>query len=139
LVITEKRTSIEVTIVNEHMEAAKGVWRWANALQQVADGLTKVSARQHFVEILRKSRHAIRYDASFTAGKKLTGDQKEQYERYLQDEANVVVSVPEHDRCCKTGCPKPREQGGHRYCSRRIFQAWRKRRGSEVPFGVFLS
>ncbi len=81
--ITEKRTSIEVTTVNERMKAASSQWKWTDSQQQIADGLTKVAARQHFAEVLRKSRHAIKYDASFTAGEKLTSEQRGDCDKYL--------------------------------------------------------
>ena len=51
-------------------------WYWTNTLQQVSDGLTKVQARQRLVEILRRGYHALKFDPTFTAGKKLTTEQR---------------------------------------------------------------
>ena len=68
--ISEKRTSIEVSGCCERMKAAQAAWRWTNGFQQVADGLTKVSARQAFAETLRKGKHALIFDPAYTAGKK---------------------------------------------------------------------
>ena len=44
--ISEKRTAIEVKIINERMDASYSYWAWTSAAQQVADGLTKVYSRQ---------------------------------------------------------------------------------------------
>ena len=67
-----KRTAIDVKIVCERMSRFNGQWYWTNTLQQVSDGLTKVQARQRLVEILRRGHHALKFDPTFTAGKKLT-------------------------------------------------------------------
>ena len=65
---------------------------------------------------LKKAKHAIQYDPSFTAGKKLTGQQREQYEQDLREESNAVEPAPERDRWCKPCCTKLRQPGDHRYC-----------------------
>ncbi|CAK0886983.1 unnamed protein product, partial [Prorocentrum cordatum] len=81
--ITEKRTAIEVNIVNEQMEEIGAVWKWVNTQQQMADGLTKLSARQQMADVLRRGVHALRYDPNFVAGKKLTKRAMEQREKEL--------------------------------------------------------
>ncbi|CAK0816650.1 unnamed protein product [Prorocentrum cordatum] len=81
--ITEKRTAIEVKIVNEQMEEIGAVWKWVNTQQQMADGLTKLSARQQMADVLRRGVHALRYDPNFVAGKKLTKRAMEQREKEL--------------------------------------------------------
>ena len=65
-----KRTAIDVKIVCERMSRFNGQWYRTNTLQQVSDGLTKVQARQRLVEILRRGYHALKFDPTFTAGKK---------------------------------------------------------------------
>ena len=70
--ISEKRTAIEVKIINERMDASCGYWAWTSAAQQVADGLTKVSSRQAPADLLRRGTHALKYDPNFVAGKKQT-------------------------------------------------------------------
>jgi hypothetical protein len=121
LAITEKRPSIEVTIVNERMKAAERNWTWTNSQQQINVGPAKEAARQHFAEVLRKSRHAIKHDASFTGGKKLTSEQRKDYETNLEEEAHVAEPevILEEQRCCKPGCLKCRHTGGHRHCTHR--------------------
>ena len=44
--INEKRTAIEVLMVNERLAAMCGEWRWTNTHQQLANGLTKAAVRQ---------------------------------------------------------------------------------------------
>ncbi len=75
------------------------------------------------MEVSRQSRHVIKYDASFAAGKKLTSEQREDYEKCLGEEAHVAVPtvIPEKQRRCKPGCLKPWQTGGHRYRTRRHF------------------
>ena len=60
---------------------------WTNTLQQIADGLTKPGARQSFVEVLRRGYHALRYDPSFTAGKKLSKSAVQRSRKALEDAA----------------------------------------------------
>ena len=85
--INEKRTAIEVMTVTERMHEFGGLWRWTNTDQQLADGLTKISSRQRFAQVLRRAWHALKFDPSFTAGKKMSLAQKQQYDDELNDAA----------------------------------------------------
>ena len=49
-------------------------------MQQLADGLTKLQVGQNFAEILRRRWHALKFDPTFTAGKKLTAKQRRCHE-----------------------------------------------------------
>jgi hypothetical protein len=89
--ITEKRTAIEVSMVNDRMAAINGEWRWTSAHQQLADGLTKVSARQKLADIMRRGMHALKFDESFTSLKKLTQKQKDARERELDLAADSAM------------------------------------------------
>ena len=91
-----KRTAIDVKIVCERMSRFDGQWYWTNTLQQVSDGLTKVQARQRLVEILRRGYHTLKFDPTFTAGKKLTTEQRQQRENELHQAAEFGASV----LCC---------------------------------------
>ena len=62
---------MEVKITTQRAKALGGKFRWTNTLQQLADGLTKVSARQQFAETILRGVHAIKFDPNFVAGKKL--------------------------------------------------------------------
>ena len=50
--IKERRAALEVEITAQSAKAMRGDFRWANALQQLADGLAKVAARQAFAETI---------------------------------------------------------------------------------------
>ena len=91
-----KRTAVDVRIVCERMSRFDGQWYWTNTLQQVSDGLTKVQARQRFVEILRRGYHALKFDLTFTAGKKLTTEQRQQRENELHQAAEFKANI----LCC---------------------------------------
>ena len=92
-----KRTAIDVNIVCERMSRFDGQWYWTNTLQQISDGLTKVQARQRLVEILRRGYHALKFDPTFIAGKKLTTEQlRQQRENELHQAAEFGASV----LCC---------------------------------------
>ncbi|CAK0910898.1 unnamed protein product, partial [Prorocentrum cordatum] len=85
--LTERRTGIEIMQVNEKMKEFGGVWRWTNTHQQMADGLTKLQVRQQFVEKLRRMTHALKYDATFTAGQKVSQQERDKNEQELNDAA----------------------------------------------------
>ena len=91
-----KRTAIDVKIVCERMSRFNGQWYWTNTLQQVSDGLTKVQARQRLVEILRRGYHALKFDSTFTAGKKLTTEQRQQRDNELHQAAGFGANI----LCC---------------------------------------
>jgi len=91
--LAEKRTAIEILMVKEKMSELGGKWRWVNTEQQLADGLTKVSARQRFVEILRRAWHALRWDPEFTAGKKVTMKERMAREKELDDAAEDAADA----------------------------------------------
>ena len=85
--IAEKRTAIEVMMMNERMQFISVVWKWTNTTQQLADGLTKLAVRQTFAEMMRRRWHALKFDPTFTAGKKLTQKQKKDIDAELADAA----------------------------------------------------
>ena len=66
--LTEKRTAIEVMILNERLKALRGVWKLTNAFQQLADGLTKIEGRQGLAESLRRGCHSLKFDPSYARG-----------------------------------------------------------------------
>jgi hypothetical protein len=87
--LTEKRTAIEVMILNERLKALLGVWKWTNTFQQLADGLTKIDGRQGLAESLRRGCHSLKYDPSYTAGKKLTKQAKDERQQEYEDFAKA--------------------------------------------------
>ena len=76
--IAEKRTAIEVMMMNERMQVISVVWKWTNTTQQLADGLTKLVVRQTFAEMMRRRWHALKFDPTFTTGKTLSQKQRQE-------------------------------------------------------------
>ena len=82
LKLSERRTAIEISILRERLKAAKGEFKWGNSLQQLADGLTKPSAKDALAHTLSRGVHALRYDPHFVGrqesecGRSRTGDQE---------------------------------------------------------------
>ena len=55
-----------------------------------------MQARQRLVEILRRGYHALKFDPTFTAGKKLTTEQRQQRENELHQAAEFKTNIS----CC---------------------------------------
>ena len=53
----------------------------------LADGLTKLAVRQTFAEMMRRRWHALKFDPTFTAGKKLTAKQRQGAQDELEEAA----------------------------------------------------
>lgn len=75
--LAERRTAIEIQICVERMQAAGGALRWCNSHQQLADGMTKASARTKLAHELQRGVHCLRYDPEYTASKKVKHEDKE--------------------------------------------------------------
>ena len=54
LKLSERRTAIEVAVMRERLQAMGGKLRWLNSSQQLADGLTKVQARDQMNYLLMR-------------------------------------------------------------------------------------
>ena len=122
--LSEKRTAIEVTIVRERLEALHGHWRWVNSAQQLADGLTKTTARDTFAEQLRRNVHQLKYDPTYTAAKKvdkeLRDQEREEHEeasKQLFGEALFGETVTDETLCSLPGCGKviDKKHGNEKY------------------------
>ena len=89
LKLSERRTAIEICILRERMAAAGCKMKWVNSKQQLADGLTKPSAKDDLAYILSRGIHALRHDPHFIAAKKVTHDVKMkeelEYEKAAED------------------------------------------------------
>ena len=128
--LAEKRTAIEVAIVKERLSAMLGYMKWVNSSQQVADGLTKPGAKDNFAHVLKRGVHALKFDPSFTAAKKVTKDAKAGEEQAHEEAAKMLFQGDIFEACeveagiCQMpGCGKALkgQQSEHRYCSRRHF------------------
>ena len=68
----DKRVAVECLVINQTLKDAGAELRWVSSERQIADGLTKLSARQNFVEQLRGGYIQLVYDEEFKAAKKKT-------------------------------------------------------------------
>ena len=78
----DKRVALECLVIKELLEDMKCQWRWISSERQLADGLTKVSARQMFSERFQGQHVQLVSDETFTAAKKKS---KEERKRTLQE------------------------------------------------------
>lgn len=79
---TDKRVAIEALVIKDLLKDMACQFRWISSERQLADGLTKVGARQSFVERYRGGHVQLVADESYTASKKKT---KEERQRTLQE------------------------------------------------------
>jgi hypothetical protein len=85
---SEKWTAVELSMLNERMEAICGVWCWVDNAKQLADGLTKTSSRQELADILREGFHTLKLDGEMKAGKKQTQAERRQLHREVDEYAD---------------------------------------------------
>lgn len=78
--VTDKRTSLEIRVVKEQLQAIDGCLRWVSSERQFAEGLTKESARQLLADRLRYGRIKFVWDPNYTAAKKKTKQSRDQNE-----------------------------------------------------------
>ena len=81
-----KRTGIELLVLRQTLTNTSSIVRWVSSERQIADGLTKTSARQLFSDRLRVQNYTLVYDESFTAAKKKTSQERSK----SQHEHNVT-------------------------------------------------
>ena len=74
--------AIEALVIKDLLKDMTCQFRWISSERQLADGLTKVGARQSFVERFKGSHVQLVADESYTASKKKT---KEERQRTLQE------------------------------------------------------
>ena len=80
--VIDKRVSLEVRVVKERLQALGGQLRWVSSERQLADGLTKESARNLLAQRLRYGQLKLIWDPSYKAAKKKT---KEELKASLQE------------------------------------------------------
>ena len=68
--VTDRRISLEIRVVKEQMESLGGSLRWVSSERQLADGLTKDTARQLFADRLRHAKVKFLFDPDYVAAKK---------------------------------------------------------------------
>ena len=66
----DKRTAIEVLCIQDEIRRQKLELRWVSSERMLADGLTKLAARQSFIDMFKTGIIGIIYDENFVAAKK---------------------------------------------------------------------
>ena len=80
--VIDKRVSLEVRVVKGSLQALGGQLRWTSSERQLADGLTKESARNLLAQRLRYGQLKLIWGPSYKAAKKKT---KEELKARLQE------------------------------------------------------
>ena len=149
LKLSERRSAIELSGINERLKAMGGHWKCCNSSQQPADGLTKTSARALCLEAFARGVVSLKFDEGMVAAKKIKPEAKqaeveelEQAARQLRDgqvpaaprrlrgeaEGEETLALELSVRCRLQGCDKevPHPELGQRFCSRRHYykRAW---------------
>lgn len=70
--VTDTRTAIELGIIKQDLEHICAKLRWVSSERQIADGLTKIQARQLLAERLHRAIMRLTTDVDQTASKKKT-------------------------------------------------------------------
>ena len=70
--VVDKRVSLEIRVMKERLQQLGGNFRWMSSERQMADGLTKESARLLLAERLRHGRLKMSWDPGYVAAKKKT-------------------------------------------------------------------
>ena len=70
--VVDKRVSLEIRVMKDRLTSLGGSLRWMSSERQLADGLTKESARALLAQRLRHGHLKLVWDASYKAAKKKT-------------------------------------------------------------------
>ena len=73
----DKRAGIEIMCIKEELARQKTQLRWVSSERMLADGMTKIHARQVLVDMLRSGFLSLVKDKQFTAAKKKDKMQRE--------------------------------------------------------------
>ena len=74
---TDKRVAIEGLLIKDMLKDLRCNWRWVSSERQLADGMTKVGARQAFVERFKGGYIQLVADESYQAAKKKSREARE--------------------------------------------------------------
>ena len=88
--VVDKRVSLEVRVMKERLLSLGGSLRWMSSERQMADGLTKESARTLLAQRLRYGQLKLTWDPHYKAAKKKT---KEELQASLQESTTASSPV----------------------------------------------
>ena len=101
LQLEEKRLALEVLSIRERAAATGTEFRWVDAYQQLADGLSKPFQYHAFLMAPQKGFISLLFDDSFMSAKRKRAWHRKQYERQSRSEAWFCQATPkrEFDGC----------------------------------------
>ena len=73
----DKRTSLEIRVGKEQLQALGGVLKWMSSEKQFADGLTKSSTRTLLADRLRHHRQKLVWDPNYTSAQRKDASERE--------------------------------------------------------------
>eukprot|EP00434_Breviolum_minutum_P039726 symbB.v1.2.035289.t1/scaffold4713.1/size41565/3 len=105
----DKRVAIECLVIGSMIKETGSILRWVSSERQLADGLTKVTARQDFVEQLKGGYIQLIFDPDFTAAKKKTAEERKR--SMLATTSNIAWATATSVATGLQGCDSA-EDGG---------------------------
>ncbi|CAE7942329.1 GIP [Symbiodinium necroappetens] len=87
----DKRTGVEIICIQEELERQGAKVRWVSSEVMLADGLTKIGARQSMVEKLASGRICLHFDPNFLAAKKKTASDRAYGSQVARKNAQVLA------------------------------------------------
>ena len=93
--LTEKRTSIEVQAIKQHVLATNIATKWVNSDRQLADVLTKPQVPIiNCLTLQRTGRWKIVFDETFTSAKKRRNGARDGHFKYHVNYLHYVQTLP---------------------------------------------
>lgn len=87
----DKRAVIECLVIGSMIKETGSILRWVSSQRQLADGLTKVTARQDFAEQLKGGHIQLIFDPEFKAAKRKTAEERRK--SMLATTSNIALAT----------------------------------------------
>ena len=76
--VNDQGTVLEVNLIKQRLRHLHGFWKWVSSERQIAEGLTKLAARQLLADRLQRAMLRLSTDKAYFAAKKKTKGEREQ-------------------------------------------------------------
>ena len=106
----DKRVAIECLVIASMIKETGSILRWVSSERQLADGLTKVSARQEFVDQLKGGYIQLVFDPEFKAAKKKTAEERKR--SMLSTTSNIAFATAAAVAGGLQGCESETKEDG---------------------------
>ena len=104
----DKRVAIECLVIASMIKETGSILRWVSSERQLADGLTKVTARQDFVEQLKGGYIQLVFNPEFKAAKKKSAEERRK--SMLATTSNIAMATATSVVTGLQGC-EPESEG----------------------------